>query len=164
MTNRFLEERRAGLSLLLTVTILLCSVVNVRLQLREQQRLEEQFAIIPPYQPETVWCTENGDLILLYTEHHPEGSAVIFTQQGMMREWELVLIAPGYFSFQKKDTLPVEAYLSGQFFMDDEATLRLVLAAGKHPLFEGQSELVLKRYFIADDNCPFFHVRIERID
>ena len=73
----------------------------------------------------------------------------------------LVLIAPGYFSFQKKDTLPVEGYLSGQFFMDDEATLRLVLAPGKHPLFEGRSELVLKRYFIADDNCPFFRVRID---
>ena len=162
--KRFLNRRRIGLCLLLLVTILLCNTVQIRLDIREHQRLTAQFAIIPPYQPETVWCTENGDLILLYTEHHPEGSEVIFTQQGMMRDWELVLIAPGYFSFQKKDTLPVEGYLSGQFFMDDEATLRLVLAPGKHPLFEGQSELVLKRYFIADDNCPFFHVRIERID
>ena len=162
--KRFLNRRRIGLCLLLLVTILLCNTVQIRLDILEHQRLAAQFAIIPPYQPETVWCTENGDLILLYTEHHPEGSEVIFTQQGMMRDWELVLIAPGYFSFQKKDTLPVESYLSGQFFMDDEATLRLVLAAGKHPLFEGQSELVLKRYFIADDNCPFFHVRIERID
>ena len=162
--KRFLNRRRIGLCLLLLVTILLCNTVQIRLDILEHQRLAAQFAIIPPYQPETVWCTEDGDLILLYTEHHPEGSEVIFTQQGMMRDWELVLIAPGYFSFQKKDTLPVESYLSGQFFMDDEATLRLVLAAGKHPLFEGQSELVLKRYFIADDNCPFFHVRIERID
>ena len=162
--KRFLNRRRIGLCLLLLVTILLCNTVQIHLDMREHQRLAAQFAIIPPYQPETVWCTENGDLILLYTEYHPEGSEVIFTQQGMMRDWELVLIAPGYFSFQKKDTLPVESYLSGQFFMDDEATLRLVLAAGKHPLFEGQSELVLKRYFIADDNCPFFHVRIERID
>lgn len=162
--KRFLNRRKVGLCLLLLVTILLCNTVQIHLDIREHQRLTAQFAIIPPYQPETVWCTENGDLILLYTEHHPEGSEVIFTQQGMMRDWELVLIAPGYFSFQKKDTLPVESYLSGQFFMDDEATLRLVLAAGKHPLFEGQSELVLKRYFIADDNCPFFHVRIERID
>ena len=158
--KRFLNRRRIGLCLLLLVTILLCNTVQIRLDILEHQRLAAQFAIIPPYQPETVWCTENGDLILLYTEHHPEGSEVIFTQQGMMRDWELVLIAPGYFSFQKKDTLPVEGYLSGQFFMDDEATLRLVLAPGKHPLFEGRSELVLKRYFIADDNCPFFRVRI----
>ena len=159
--KRFLNRRRIGLCLLLLVTILLCNTVQIRLDILEHQRLAAQFAIIPPYQPETVWCTENGDLILLYTEHHPEGSEVIFTQQGMMRDWELVLIAPGYFSFQKKDTLPVEGYLSGQFFMDDEATLRLVLAPGKHPLFEGRSELVLKRYFIADDNCPFFRVRID---
>lgn len=161
MVKRFLNRRRIGLCLLLIVTILLCNTVQIRLDILEHQRLAAQFAIIPPYQPETVWCTENGDLILLYTEHHPEGSEVIFTQQGMMRDWELVLIAPGYFSFQKKDTLPVEGYLSGQFFMDDEATLRLVLAPGKHPLFEGRSELVLKRYFIADDNCPFFRVRID---
>lgn len=161
MVKRFLNRRRIGLCLLLIVTILLCNTVQIRLDILEHQRLAAQFAIIPPYQPETVWCTENGDLILLYTEHHPEGSEVIFTQQGMMRDWELVLIAPGYFSFQKKDTLPVEGYLSGQFFMDDEATLRLVLAVGKHPLFEGRSELVLKRYFIADDNCPFFRVRID---
>ena len=164
MVKRFLNRRKVGLCLLLLVTILLCNMVQIHLDIREHRRLTAQFAIIPPYQPETVWCTENGDLILLYTEHHPEGSAVIFTQQGMMREWELVLIAPGYFSFQKKDTLPVEGYLSGQFFMDDEATLRLVLAPGKHPLFEGRSELVLKRYFIADDNCPFYSVRIDRID
>ena len=161
MVKQFLNRRRIGLCLLLIVTILLCNTVQIRLDILEHQRLAAQFAIIPPYQPETVWCTENGDLILLYTEHHPEGSEVIFTQQGMMRDWELVLIAPGYFSFQKKDTLPVEGYLSGQFFMDDEATLRLVLAPGKHPLFEGRSELVLKRYFIADDNCPFFRVRID---
>ena len=161
MVKRFLNRRKVGLCLLLLVTILLCNTVQIRLDILEHQRLAAQFAIIPPYQPETVWCTENGDLILLYTEHHPEGSEVIFTQQGMMRDWELVLIAPGYFSFQKKDTLPVEGYLSGQFFMDDEATLRLVLAPGKHPLFEGRSELVLKRYFIADDNCPFYRVRID---
>ena len=159
--KRFFNSRGIGLCLLLIVTILLCNTVQIRLDILEHQRLAAQFAIIPPYQPETVWCTENGDLILLYTEHQPEGSEVIFTQQGMMRDWELVLIAPGYFSFQKKDTLPVEGYLSGQFFMDDEATLRLVLAAGKHPLFEGRSELVLKRYFIADDNCPFYRVRID---
>ena len=158
--KRFFNGRRIGLCLLLLVTILLCNTVQIRLDILEHQRLAAQFAIIPPYQPETVWCTENGDLILLYTEHHPEGSEVIFTQQGMMRDWELVLIAPGYFSFRKKDTQPVEEYLSGQFFMDDEATLRLVLAVGKHPLFEGRSELVLKRYFIADDNCPFYRSRI----
>ena len=161
MVKRFLNRRRIGLCLLLIVTILLCNTVQIRLDILEHQRLAAQFAIIPPYQPETVWCTENGDLILLYTEHHPEGAEVIFTQQGMKRDWELVLIAPGYFSFQKKDTLPVEGYLSGQFFMDDEATLRLVLAVDKHPLFEGRSELVLKRYFIADDNCPFYRVRID---
>ena len=160
MMKRFLNRRRIGLCLLLIVTILLCNTVQIRLDILEHQRLAAQFAIIPPYQPETVWCTENSDLILLYTEHHPEGSEVIFTQQGMMRDWELVLIAPGYFSFQKKDTLPVEGYLSGPFFMNDEATLRLVLAAGKHPLFEGRSELVLKRYFITDDNCPFYRSRI----
>ena len=161
MVKRFLKSRGTGLCLLLLVTILLCNTVQIHLDIREHQRLTAQFAIIPPYQPETVWCTENGDLILLYTEHHPEGSEVIFTKQGMMRDWELVLIAPGYFSFQKKDVRPVEGYLSGQYFMDDEATLRLVPAVGKHPLFEGQSELVLKRYFIADDNCPFYHARID---
>ncbi len=161
MANRFLEERRAGLSLLLTVTILLCSVANVRLQLREQQRLKEQFAIIPPYQPETVWCTGSGDVILLYMEKHPVSPELIFTEQGMMRDWELVLIDAGYFSFQKKDALPVESYLSGQFFMDDEATLRLVPTVVKHPLFEGCSELVFRRYFIADDDCPFYRVRID---
>ena len=97
MVKRFLNRRRIGLCLLLLVTILLCNTVQIRLDILEHQRLAAQFAIIPPYQPETVWCTENGDLILLYTEHHPEGSEVIFTKQGMMRDWELVLIAPGYF-------------------------------------------------------------------
>ena len=158
--KRFLNRRRIGLCLLLLVTILLCNTVQIRLDIREHQRLTAQFAIIPPYQPETVWCTENGDLILLYTEYHPEGSEVIFTQQGMMRDWELVLIAPGYFSFRKKDTQPVEEYLSGPFFMDDEATFRLTPTGVNHPLFEGCTELIFRRYFIADDNCPFFRVRI----
>lgn len=160
MVKRFLNRRRIGLALLLLVTILLCNTVQIRLDIREHQRLTAQFAIIPPYQPETVWCTENGDLILLYTEHHPVNSEVIFTRQDMMSDWELIFITHGYFSFRKKDTQPVEDYLNGQFFMDDESTLRLVPTVIKHPLFEGCSELVLKRYFIADDDCPFYRVRI----
>ena len=160
MVKRFFNSRRIGLCLLLLVTILLCNTVQIHLDMREHQRLAAQFAIIPPYQPETVWCTETGDLILLYAERHPEGPEVIFTPQGMMRDWELTFIAPGYFSFRKKDTQPVEAYLNGRFFMDDEATLRLVPTVIGHPLFEGRTELVLKRYFIADDNCPFFRMRI----
>jgi hypothetical protein len=44
--------------------------------------------------------------------------------------------------------------------MDDEATLRLVPTVIGHPLFEGRPELVLKRYFLADDNCPFYGMRI----
>lgn len=159
--RRFLKERRLGLCLFLVVTVLLCNAVQIRLDLREQQRLKAQFAIIPPLQPETVWCTDNGDIILLYMEDHPVAPELIFTEQGMMRDWKLELIAPGYFSFRKKDAQPVEEYLSGQFFMDDEATLRLVPTVVKHPLFEGCSELVFKRYFIADDDCPFFHVRID---
>ena len=74
MVKRFLNRRKVGLCLLLLVTILLCNTVQIHLDIREHQRLTAQFAIIPPYQPETVWCTENGDLILLYTEHARMGA------------------------------------------------------------------------------------------
>ena len=160
IVRAFLKQRKIGLCLLLVVTMLLCNTVRIDLDRKEQQRLREQAAMIPPYQPETVWCTDDGDIILLYMEDHPEAPELIFTKQGVMRDWELILLpAHGYFSFRKKDTQPVEEYLSGSFFMDDEATFRLTPTGINHPLFEGCTELIFRRYFIADDNCPHYHIR-----
>ena len=47
--------------------------------------------------------------------------------------------------------------LTGKYYMDDEATLRLEPANPAAEILDGRPRLVFKRYFIADDDCPFFH-------
>ena len=142
-------------------TVLLCIVVSSGLEHKEQARIRTAFSMLPECQPETVWCTETGDIILLYAEQEPFQPSAIFTDQGWQRDWELVTISAGYFSLQIKDQ-PESVMLTGKYYMDDEATLRLEPANPAAEILDGRPRLVFKRYFIADDDCPFFHRRIER--
>ena len=146
---------------LLLVTALLCIAVSCGLEQKERARIREAFSMLPEYQSETVWCTETGDILLIYQENPPDPikPKQIWTLQGRMDDWELVLISSGHFSLQIKEQ-PENVILSGRFYMDDEATLRLEPANLDAPILEGRGRLVFRRYFIADDNCPYFHVRI----
>ena len=74
-------------------TVLLCIVVSGGLEHKEQARIRAAFSMLPECQPETVWCTETGDIILLYAEQEPFQPSAIFTDQGWQRDWELVTIA-----------------------------------------------------------------------
>ena len=143
---------------LLLVTVLLCIAVSHGLEQKEQARLAAAAAMIPPAQPETVWCTETGDIILLYQERGSFKRTAIFTRQGMQKDWELVLLGNGYFSLQVKDQ-PESSMLTGKYYMDDEETLRLEPANPWADILDGRPRLVFKRYFLAEDDCPFFHVR-----
>ncbi len=154
--KRFFEERRSGLCLLLVVTILLCDAVHLRLLIKEQQRLEAQFAVIPDLQEGTVWCTDEGDILLI----NRDGSLHVHSRHENLEGSELVMIDAGYFDFRKAETRPVESYLGGQYFMDDEMTLRLEPYQKEHPILEGRPRLILKRYFIAEDNCPFYPINL----
>ena len=146
---------------LLLVTALLCLAVNVGLDAKEEARIYQAFTTAPERQPGTVWCTETGDILLIYRENPPAPikPKQIWTLQGRMDEWELVLISAGYFSLQPIDQ-PEQALLIGKFYMDDEATFRLEPSNPEAPILQGRPRLIFKRYFIADDDCPFFHVRI----
>ncbi|MBQ6711819.1 MAG: hypothetical protein IJN18_05780 [Clostridia bacterium] len=155
--KRFFEDRRSVLCLLLFVTILLCNTVQIRLDIREHQRLTAQFAVIPHLQEGTVWCTDEGDILLI----SQDGSLYVHSRHENLEGSELVMIDAGYFDFRKAETRPVESYLGGQYFMDDEMTLRLEPYQKEHPILEGRPRLILKRYFIADDNCPFYHINLE---
>ena len=152
------KRDKIALCCLLLVTVLLCIAVSFGLEQKEQARIRAAFSMLPKCQPETVWCTETGDIILLYTESGPFQPAAIFTRQGVQRDWELVTISPGYFSLQVKDQ-PERAMLTGKYYMDDEATLRLEPANQWADILDGRPRLVFKRYFLAEDNCPFFHTR-----
>ena len=155
--KRFVEKRRAGLCLLLTVAVVLCNVVDLCLAIKEQLRLEAQFAVIPHLQEGTVWCTDEGDILLI----SQDGSLYVHSRHENLEGSELVMIDAGYFDFRKAETRPVESYLGGQYFMDDEMTLRLEPYQKEHPILKGRPRLILKRYFIADDNCPFYHINLE---
>ena len=152
------KRDKIALCCLLLVTVLLCIAVSFGLEQKEQARIRAAFSMLPECQPETVWCTETGDIILLYTESGPFQPAAIFTRQGVQRDWELVTISPGYFSLQVKDQ-PEDTMLTGKYYMDDEATLRLEPANPWAEILDGRPRLVFKRYFLAEDNCPFFHTR-----
>ena len=155
--KRFVEKRRVGLCLLLAVVVVLCNVVDLCLAIKEQQRLEAQFAVIPYFQEGTVWCTDEGDILLISRD----GALYVHSRHENLEGSELVMIDAGYFDFRKAETRPVESYLGGQYFMDDEMTLRLEPYQKEHPILEGRPRLILKRYFIADDNCPFYHINLE---
>ena len=154
------QDRIVFLCLLL-VAVLLCLAVNTGLEAKEEARIYRAFTTAPERQPGTVWCTETGDILLVYWDNPPDPikPEQILTLQGKRDDWELVLIGSGYYSLQPVDQ-PEQALLTGKYYMDDEATFRLEPSDPNAPILQGRSRLILKRYYIADDDCPFFHVRI----
>lgn len=154
------QDRIVFLCLLL-VTALLCVAVNTSLEAKEEARIYRAFTTAPERQPGTVWCTDTGDVIYVNQSDRRSQDAekVLVYQNDTLIKCELVLIGSGYYSLQPMDQ-PEQALLTGKYYMDDEATFRLEPSNPDAPILQGRSRLILKRYFIADDDCPFFRVRI----
>ena len=146
---------------LLAATVLLCIVVSFDLEQKEQERARAAIAVIPPNQPGTVWCTDIGDMIYVNQSDRlsQDAKKVLVYQNGTLIKCELVMIGGGYYSLQPIDQ-PEQALLTGKYYMDNDATLRLEPSNPDAPFLQGRSRLILRRYFIAEDDCPFYHVRI----
>ena len=146
---------------LLLVAVLLCLAVNTGLEAKEEARIYRAFTTAPERQPGTVWCTDIGDVIYVNQSDRRSHDAeqVLVYQNDTLTKCELVMIGSGYYSLQPVDQ-PEQALLTGKYYMDDKATLRLEPSNPDAPILQGRSRLILKRYYIADNDCPFFHVRI----